>query len=282
MNGNYKILNDCRNMYTSEIIDTIIESRKIDNIDDFLNPSENHLIPSKKLVNIDKCKDIIISGIEQNKRFKIVWDTDLDGISSGVLMYRYLSHYTNNIQNYINQGKAHGLIGQDINNFIDTDILIVVDSLDNDVSMYKKISEQGVQIIVLDHHNIKENIPYNDYIVLVSSQQNYDNKALSGVGVTWKICNYLDEYYGNSYADDYFDLVACGLIADMSDVSENSMENRYLVNMGLNNLKSIAIKKIVGSFPFNSTAIGFSIAPLINACNRVEKNEIAMDLFFRR
>ena len=279
MNGNYKILNDCRNMYPSEIIETIVKSRKINNIDDFLNPSKSHLIPSKKLINIDKCRDIIVNGIKQNKRFKIVWDTDLDGISSGALMCRYLSHYTDNIDNYINQSKAHGLIGQNIDNFIDTDILIVVDSLDNGISMYKKISEHGVQIIVLDHHNISENIPYDNYIVLVSSQQNYENKALSGVGVTWKACNYLDEYYGNNYADDYFDLVACGLIADMSDISENSMENRYLVNMGLNNLKSMAIKKIIGSFPFNSTAIGFSIAPLINACNRVNRNNVAMDLF---
>jgi single-stranded-DNA-specific exonuclease len=220
-----------------------------------------------------------VNGIENNKRFKIVWDTDLDGISSGTVMCRYLKHYTNNIENYINQGKVHGLDSQDINNFVDTDILIIVDSLDSDIKTYKEIAEKGIQIIILDHHNIKPYIPYDDYVTLVSSQREYENKALSGVGVTWKVCSYLDEYYGNDFANEYLDLVACGLVADMSDVSENSMENRYLISKGLENLKSIAIKKIVGSFPFNSTAIGFSIAPLINACNRVSRNQIAMDLF---
>ena len=42
---NYNILNDCRGMYEDEIFDTILEQRGIQNVDDFLNPTEDNLLP---------------------------------------------------------------------------------------------------------------------------------------------------------------------------------------------------------------------------------------------
>lgn len=39
---NYNILNDCRGMYEDEIFDTILEQRGIQNVDDFLNPTEDN------------------------------------------------------------------------------------------------------------------------------------------------------------------------------------------------------------------------------------------------
>lgn len=275
----YNIKNNCVGMYNEEIIDTIIKSRGIKDIDEFLNPTEKHLIPNTKLEYIKEARMIVEKGINEKKRFTIHFDTDLDGVSAGTVMYRYLKHYTDNVNYTINQGKEHGLIGQNLEQFNDTDILIVVDSLDENTSAYGQLYNKGIEIIVLDHHDIDESVDYGEFITLVSSQLNYPNKALSGVGVVWKFCDYLDEYFMESYASEYLDLVACGLIGDMSDVSENSMENRYLISQGLNNLRNPAIKKILGSYPFNSTAISFSIAPLINASNRVSKNEVALKAF---
>ena len=57
------------------------------------------------------------------------------------------------------------------------------------------------------------------------------------------------------------------------------MENRYIVSKGLEKIYNPAVKKIVGGFEFNSTAIAFSIAPVVNASNRMCKNEIAMKAF---
>ena len=57
------------------------------------------------------------------------------------------------------------------------------------------------------------------------------------------------------------------------------MENRYIVSKGLSKINNPAIKKIVGGFEFNSTAISFSVAPIINASNRIGKNDIAMKAF---
>ena len=275
----YKYLNDCRSMGTEQIIDTILYERGIKNKKEFLTPFKKNLHPLLKLKNIDKASQIILSEVEKNSKIGILFDTDLDGISSGSIMFRYLSNFTKNIIPFINKDKQHGLKGQDLNRFKEIDLLIIVDSLDSDCSSYEKLKQDKIKIVILDHHIVKDDIPYQDYVTLVSSQIDYPNPALSGSGVVWKVCKYLDKLQKTKYADELVDLAACGIVADMSDLSENSMENRYIVNLGFKKVINPMIKKIIGSFPFNSTAISFSIAPLINAANRMGENEIAMNGF---
>ena len=72
-------------------------------------------------------------------------------------------------------------------------------------------------------------------------------------------------------------LFRSGIIADMMDMTV--MENRYIVSKGLECIYNLALKKIVGGFEFNSTAISFSVAPIINASNRMNQNDIAMKAF---
>ena len=276
---NYKIISDCKGMYEQEIVDIILEKRGIKDVEHFLNPHEDDLLPLNSLMRIDEARQIVEDGIENNKNFMVDWDVDTDGTMSGTIMTRYLKHYTDRVSSYINVGKAHGLIGQDLEKFNGVDILIIVDSLDKDTSQYEELHNRGVQIIVLDHHAIDSSVDYDKYVTLVSSQRDYDNPHLSGAGVVWKFCKYLDEYFLNDYADEYVDLAACGILADVCDVSEDSKENRYIVSEGLKNLKNPAMKKIIGSYEFNSKAILFSVAPLINACCRIGRNNIAMQLF---
>lgn len=274
---NYKVLNDCRQMYEDEVFDVILEQRGITNPEHFFNPTEDDLLPLDSLLRIEDAFRRVDKAIKEDEKISILFDTDLDGTSSGAIITRYLKNFTSNIKTYIDEGKQHGLIGQDIEKFHDVDLLIIVDSLDKDESQYKKLHESGTDIIILDHHAIKEIIPYDKYAILVSSQRNYGNPQLSGAGVTWKFCKYMDEQYLTWYADELADLAACGLVGDMMDMTV--MENRYIVSKGLSKIYNPAIKKIVGGFEFNSNAISFSVAPIINASNRIGKNDIAMKAF---
>lgn len=274
---NYKVLNDCRQMYEDEVFDVILEQRGITNPEHFFNPTEDDLLPLDSLLRIEDAFRRVDKAIKEDEKISILFDTDLDGTSSGAIITRYLKNFTSNIKTYIDEGKQHGLIGQDIEKFHDVDLLIIVDSLDKDESQYKKLHESGTDIIILDHHAIKGIIPYDKYAILVSSQRNYGNPQLSGAGVTWKFCKYMDEQYLTGYADELADLAACGLVGDMMDMTV--MENRYIVSKGLSKIYNPAIKKIVGGFEFNSNAISFSVAPIINASNRIGKNDIAMKAF---
>ena len=274
---NYKVLNDCRQMYEDEVFEAILKRRGIADPEHFFNPTEDDLFPLDSLYRIDEAFDRLDKAIKENEKIAILFDTDLDGTASGAIITRYLRNFTNNIETYIDEGKQHGLIGQDIEKFFDVDLLIVVDSLDKNELQYKKLYENKTDVIILDHHAIKESVPYDDYSILVSSQRKYSNPQLSGAGVTWKFCKYMDEQYLTGYADELVDLAACGLVGDMMDMTV--MENRYIVSKGLSKIYNPAIKKIVGGFEFNSTAISFSVAPIINASNRIGKNDIAMKAF---
>ena len=273
------VINDCRGMNNEEIIEKVFEGRNIHDMDHFLNPTQEDMLPLDSLYRIDDAAKIVIDGIKNRKKFMVYYDVDCDGISSGTIITRYLKDFGINPKTYINKGKIHGVTEDSLKYINDTNILIVVDSLNSDIELYKKIKEKGIEIIVLDHHDINKTIPYDEYVVLVSSNRNYDNKELSGAGVSMKFVLYLDSLLGTFEANKYYDLAACGILADVMLVDEQHMENRYIVKRGLENINNLAIKKIIGSYKFDSNSILFSIAPLINASMRYDKNQYAMDLF---
>lgn len=278
MQKKYNIKHDCRGMNEFDIINIILQDRGINDVQHFLNPTEEDLLPLDNLPNIKDAYEKIETAVKDNLQIEVLADCDLDGITSGVIMTRYLkAAYDMEVKTFINEGKAHGLINQDLDRFTDADLIIIVDSLDQDCSAYCKLKEQGKEIIVLDHHAVNPEVPYDDYVTLVTSQIDYENPSLSGAGVVLKFCMYIDEQNGTNYADEFFDLAACGLVADMMDMTV--MENRYIVSKGLEKINNLALKKIIGSYEFNTTAISFSVAPLINAANRMFKNQVAMKAF---
>ena len=263
-----------------EIIDAIMESRGIVDVDRFMNPSEDDMIPFSDMSGIDEGCQMVLDAIDRGDKFIIHWDVDQDGNSAGAIMTRYLLNYTDKVSTVINEGKKHGVEDFDLNLLDDHTVLIIVDSLNNDPNVYMRILDTGSKLCVLDHHMIDQqlldaHLPF----CLISSANNYPNPALCGAGVVFKFCQYIDSVTWNDYADEYWDLAAAGIIADMCDVSEASMENRYICHMGFNNQKNLAISKINGSFGFDAKAVSFGLAPLVNAACRTNENNKAKSLF---
>lgn len=278
MSEKYKALEDCSGLHVSDIRDTIIELRGIKKPKEFFNPGKKNLIPLDKLKNIKAAAERVIRAVDNDEKIGVLYDVDTDGIMSGTIMTRYLRESMEyNPLTFINNGKSHGVLESDIEKYSGLELLIIVDSLNKDVSLYKILKEKGVDIIILDHHVINPKINYSDYVTLVSSQDEYGNKALSGSGVTWKFCKFIDKLTGNDSAEDLIDLAACGIVADMMDM--NSLENRYIVNKGLKRIRNKTLDKLLGSYEFNSSSISYSIAPMINASNRMDNNEIALKAF---
>lgn len=271
---------DGRNLSQYEIVDAILESRGIHSISDILLSTEDDLIPYEELKNINEATEIILDTIERNGMFLVFFDPDMDGISAGSIMTRYLKNYTNKVKTCINEGKAHGLESFNSQALIGVDTMIIVDSINDNPQLYQNIIDCGIKIVVVDHHLVPQALIDSGIdICLVSSANDYPNPALSGSATTWKLCKYIDELTWNNYADVLVDLAACGLIADMCSVGMDSSENRYICTLGFNNQVNPAIKKINGTYEFNSQAVSFGIAPLVNAANRMNDNENAMNLF---
>lgn len=161
------------------------------------------------------------------------------------------------------------MVVEDVPN--DVGLVIIPDAGSNQLEEHSQLAAAGKEILILDHHNADEQPPQ---ACLINNQTcEYPNKDLSGVGVVYKFCSYLDALLGTSHADDLLDLVAVGMVADM--VALNNYENKHLISKGLNNISNPFIQGMVIKNEFylkgqlDPHGISFCIAPAINAVARV-------------
>lgn len=280
MQRKINILTDARDMTKEEMILSVMEKRKINDPASFFHPIKNDLIDFKKLKGIEEAAERVIKAIDNNENILLYADVDVDGVTSAAIMYRYLANFTDNYKVAINKGKMHGVSDVPVIALTGIDLMIIVDSIEDNPDTYQRILEAGCDIVILDHHIISNKLKESSLpIYLVSSANDYPNAELSGAGVAWKFCSYLDYLTLNDYAESLVDLATCGIVADMSDLSELSSENRYICSEGFKNLHNPAIKAVLGDYPFNATAVSFSIAPIVNSAMRMENNEEALELF---
>ena len=263
-----------------EIIESILDSRNITDIDKLLRPSEEDLIPFEEMKGLDEAYQMIDDAIVMGERFLVHHDIDSDGASGGAIMTRYLRARGAEVKCVINKGKKHGVSEFDLSLLDDVDVMIVIDSIDNDPDVYKRIVGAGTKLCVIDHHIIEDRLLKADIpFVLVSSANDYPNSELSGAGCVLKVVQYCDYMNLESFVDDLglWLYAAIGIVSDMC--SMKSAENRYITYRGLSYFNNPMVKKMVGNYLFDSTSIAFSISPLINAAMRTGNNETAMYVF---
>lgn len=276
MNDKYKQIG--RNNL-GDVENCFFENRGIKNPTEYKNLNENCVISYENLNDIDKAVQLFSECTR--KKIHIVVDCDADGVTSAAMLYRYINEIYGNKPTYsLHTGKQHGL-SEDIIIPEDTELLIIPDSGTNDTEQCKVISENGIKIIILDHH-LREN--ENPYAVIVNNQisNNYPNKELCGAGIVYKFLKAIDEFEWNDKADEFLDLVALGNISDVMDM--RSYETRYLTQKGLGSIKSKAFKAMLkmqqnSIHKININAVAFYISPLINAVCRVGTNEDKQVLF---
>lgn len=199
-----------------------------------------------------------------------------DGYTSATALIKYLERAFPNvdIQWRLHEGKEHGVIVDTVPE--DINLVILPDAGSNQYEEHKQLKAKGIDVIVLDHHDCSEE---SKDAIVVNSQlsPNYPNKHFSGVGVTYKFLQALDDTLNLNFADDYLDLVAIGNIADSMDM--RTLETRYYVNKGLKQIKNKLLAALFEKQSFstkgkiNITAASFYINPLINACIRVGSME---------
>ena len=269
---------DGRNMDGSEIIDAILENRNIDDVTAFLKPTQEDLIPFEERKGLEEAYQIIDDAISMGEKFLVLADVDADGCCSNAIITKYLRRCGADVECIINDGKAHGAEHLDLSLLEDIDVMIIVDSLNNNPEVYKRILDTNTRLIVFDHHLPEQRLfdAKLDF-VLVTSAKDYPNEYLSGAGVCMKFVQYCDEMNLTDYSDDLWVYAAIGLIADMSDMS--IPENRYMAYRGLAQFRNPMVQKMVGNYTFDSQSVSFSIGPLVNAAMRMHENEKAMNVF---
>lgn len=263
------------------LIEKIAKIRGIKNINEWMNPPKHYVHSPYSLLNIEEAVEKIIIAIHKQLKTVIVADIDTDGVCSAGGMYGYLKPLNPNVKIvHAQRSDGHGL--ETVLDQIEDDValVIVVDSSSNSVEACKELYDKGIPIVIIDHHEIDKE---NPYACIVNCQMgDYPNKSLSGSAMCYKVCQVLDEYMNIDRADDFLDLAAIGIVADMMDI--RNMENRYLIYNGMNHIQNLGIREILKQSKIDykegitSTNISFKIAPIIGACSRFNKIELAIEL----
>jgi len=149
-------------------------------------------------------------------------------------------------------------------------LVICPDSSSNDYEYHKQLNNDGIKVLVLDHHDADH--VSEDALIINNQLSHYPNKELSGAGVTWQFCRYIDKVMHINNAEQYRDLVALGNDADM--MSLRSIETKHLISTGLARPRNPFIVTMAQKNEFSLkgklTPIGvaFYIAPFVNAMTR--------------
>lgn len=202
------------------------------------------------------------------------------------MLYRYLEKYFPNftIFYFIHSGKQHGITEEATQWALENEleILFVPDAGSSDFEQHKILRDNNIVTICLDHHESDGGCSLNAIVVNSQLSPDYSNKQFSGVGITYKFLQALDDEFGYEGADDYLDLVAVGNVGDSMEMTEP--ETRYYVYQGIQQLKNEVIREMIFQFTgkfekVNPNSLAFDVVPKINGVIRAGTMEEKIDLF---
>lgn len=267
------------------------------------------------LKDVEKAIERIQRAIDNNERIVIYGDYDVDGVTSVTMLYLYLKGLGATVSYYIPNriGEGYGLSNDAIQllSTYGVSLIITVDTGITAVEEVEYAASLGIDVVVTDHHECQEVLP--DGVAVINPHREdcaYPFKSLAGVGVIFKvICAYEtlaiqgienEREAVKSIYYRYADLAAIGTIADVMPIVD---ENRIIVKFGLamlENTERVGLRALmeaasIGSNPnvrpvvdskpkhskprkINSTYIGFTIAPRINAAGRISSASRAVEL----
>nr|MBA2917667.1 single-stranded-DNA-specific exonuclease RecJ [Candidatus Liberibacter asiaticus] len=280
-----------------DIVARVLVNRNvsIDYAKDFLNPSIRLLMPDPLiLTDCDKAARRIVQAIYNSEKIMIFGDYDVDGAASVALMMRFLSHCSVNANMYIpdrivdGYGPNPSLMEKFINE--GAQLIITVDCGSTSYDALQYATNQGIDVIVIDHHQVKsEEIPA---YALVNPNRLDD---LSGQGhlcaagvvflvlvLIYRILRQDNKVPLNFDLLSLLDLVALATVCDV--VPLIGLNRAYVVKglmvarrQGNPGLKAL-IERVNISSPITAENLGYMIGPSINAGGRIGESNLGSRL----
>lgn len=275
--------------YKSDYLKNLLAARGVDDIKNFIEPNVEVLNSPFQLENMDTGCIWLNKALGLGQKILIVVDSDVDGYTSGAIIYNYIKEWAGREVEYVlHEHKSHGLedhFEKLMSGDIIYDLIILPDSSSNDYEYHEALGARGTKFLILDHHDIDPDQKISEYACIINNQLSpkYPNKDLTGAGVTWQFCRYHGFREGNTIYKDLIDLAALGICGDMGSVLE--LENRYIMKNGFQNIRNYFFQQAVAKQSYsmggevNPTTVAFYIVPMMNALIRVGTMEEKDRLF---
>jgi len=234
--------------------------------------------------DMHRATERIVSAIENREKITIIGDYDVDGVTSTTLMKLFFDEIGYPIEwiipNRFRDG--YGLSANIIPRILGTDLAITVDNGISAVYAARLCKEEGIDLIITDHHLLALEVP-EAYAIINQKQETctFPYEDVCGAQIAWYLIASLKNAL-NIKIDmmGYMELVSIAIIADMMPLQHI---NRAMVLAGikaLNQSKRPAIRAFLEHSQketITSEDIGFFLAPILNSAGRMEDASFAVD-----
>lgn len=261
----------------------------------FLHPDFSQFHDPAEFYQMDQAVSRIQEAVFSGETILVYGDYDVDGLTATTIMTEALVSLGADVVPYIPNRftDGYGPNQATYERLIDKTGASLIITVDNGVSGKEPIAwakEQGVDVVVTDHHALPEELP--DAVAVIHPRHpegQYPFGDLSGAGVAFKVAQAVlqDGMPAESLADlptEFFDLVAMGAIADVVSLTD---ENRAFVIWGLKEIETnprpglkalLKSAKQANGAAVLSETVGFKIAPRLNAVGRLGDGFLGMKL----
>ena len=252
----------------------------------FLDPTIRDLLPDPaSLTDMPRAAARIVEAIVRQERVAIFGDYDVDGAASSALLKRFLDHFGVPAEIYIpdrifegygpNPDAMRELIARGAR------LIVTVDCGVNSIAPIAVAKAAGVDVVVLDHHQVAGPLP--EAVAVVDPNRDDDLSGqghLAAAGVTFlalvEASRLLRSVSSVARPPDLLALLDLVALATICDVVPLTGINRAFVVKGLiaiRHLQNPGIAALTRAAkigePVNSFHLGFAIGPRINAGGRI-------------
>ena len=255
----------------------------------FLAADRGQLQDPMEMRDMDRAAGRVAQALERGERIAVYGDYDVDGITSTCLLTDFLRREGGEVLPYIPDRleEGYGLNREALDTLCQEGVRLVV-TVDCGITAVEEADyarELGMDLVITDHHECKAQLPRAMAVVDPHrSDCPYPFKSLAGVGVALKLVLALGgPDRQRELLERYADLAAIGTVADVMNLTG---ENRTIVRLGLEvlrhtarpGLKALLRQAGMEERPLTSVAIGYTLAPRLNASGRMGRANLAAEL----
>ena len=227
----------------------------------------------------DTVEFVVENLVLSSERLKVgvLYDVDVDGIFAGYITENYFERKGLKVVRYMNKKKRHGLNEHNVKTFIEDGIdwLFVVDAGSGDGEYIKQITDNGIRVIVLDHHPYDNDVDIDKNMCrILNIIDKPELPKLSGCGVVYRFVERMADMF-DDLVGQYEKFVGITVLSDMCDMSEP--ENRYYVKRAYEEYRGNRFLQQFRFYGSGKSFYSFGVIPYLNACIRIGEERHAMD-----
>ena len=238
---------------------------------------------------IDVAVGTVLRHVAAGTRITVHGDYDVDGVCSTAILVRVLRRLGASVDWFLpsRTEDGYGLNPRTVERLAarGTGLLLTADCAITAVDEIAAARALGMDVVVTDHHTPRADGRLPDAPIVHPALNGYPCAELCAAGVAYKLAGALLAASGRdpAEADEDLDLVA---LATVADVVALQGENRRLVREGLKvlgktakpGLRALMRVSKVDPLRVDAGALGFRLAPRINAAGRLYRADAGLEL----